>query len=94
MHEVEMTVRFPEKRQLVEFINMLSWMEMCGNIGHSTEFVISMDGDGDARPKFIFEDDEVQEAYNKLRRFHEKETFPSTPKGGSASQLDIRFSIS
>ena len=59
----KLEVQFQTEKQLDEFMVMLSWMELCGDIGHSTEFKVCLDGDGKARPKFVYED-------NMMQRWH------------------------
>ena len=90
MNKITLEVYFPEKRQMDMFVNMLAWMEYCGNVGHCTDFLVRLDGDGSARPKFIFENEKAQESFNDLKR-DAKEIFPKMPvyKDG----IDIRFSI-
>ena len=62
------TVFFDTPQHLNTFINMLAWMELCGNIGHRTKFIVDLDGDGTARPKFSFDTDDMQKQYKKLRQ--------------------------
>jgi len=49
-------------------MNMLAWIELLGNIGHSASFKVYVDGDGNTRWGFKFEDQEIQEKYNKLKK--------------------------
>jgi len=49
-------------------INMLAWIEMLGNIGHSADFKVFVDGDGNTRWKFKFEEEELQMAFDALRK--------------------------
>lgn len=48
--------------------NMLAWIELLGNVGHSASFNVYADGDGNTRWKFKFENKETQEAFDKLRK--------------------------
>ena len=68
MKKINVEVAFKEERQMKEFMKMLARMEYCGNIGHYTDFLVGLDGDGSARPKFKFEDVETQKTYEDLRR--------------------------
>ena len=68
MKKINVEVAFKEERQMKEFMKMLAWMEYCGNIGHYTDFLVGLDGDGSSRPKFKFEDVETQKTYEDLRR--------------------------
>ena len=67
MSSVNLTINFPLDHQMNAFLDMLAWMEMCGNVGHCTDFLVIMDGDGNARPKFIFEDSELQKTFEMKR---------------------------
>ena len=50
-----------------EFINMLAWIELCGDLGHTCEyFQVGVDGDGAGRLKFKFEDENQQKEYNDI----------------------------
>jgi len=51
-----------------QLINMLAWIELLGNVGHSVSFKVYADGDGITRWKFKFEDEEMQEEYDNLRK--------------------------
>lgn len=93
MVELDLKVKFPHQRHMTSFIKMLAWMELCGNVGHCTDFVVVMDGDGSARPKFIFNDDEVQEQFDTLRKNYcecELRTIPNVKDVGS---VDMGFGI-
>lgn len=64
----DITVFFDTPEQLNKFINMLAWMEMCGDIGHRTKFIVDLDGDGCARPIFSFDTVYMQKQYEKLKQ--------------------------
>lgn len=49
-------------------LNMLAWIELLGNVGHSASFRVYADGDGNCRWKFKFEDEEMQKKYDTLRK--------------------------
>lgn len=51
-----------------QLINMLAWIELLGNVGHSASFKVFADGDGAMRWKFKFEDEEQQEQFKALRK--------------------------
>ena len=91
MKKLNIEVIFHEDRQINQFVNMLAWMEYCGNIGHCTDFFVRMDGDGNARPKFKFENEKLQESYDELRRSMNDVKYP-LPK--EQVELDMHFSIS
>lgn len=61
-------VSFQTEDQMMEFKEMLAWMELCGNIGHSTEFKVFLNGNGVARPKFIYDDPDEQKFHEDLRK--------------------------
>lgn len=92
MSKLNLTVIFPEERQMNVFLNMLAWMELCGNVGHCTDFVVKLDGDGSARPKFIFNDESLQNSYDELRKQYldDLKTMPHIKNVGS---VDIGFYI-
>lgn len=46
-----------EERWIDYFCSFLSYMQACGNWGHSAELSFYADGDGDFRPKFEFDID-------------------------------------
>lgn len=54
--------------QLRHLLNMLAWMEWCGNVGHSSAFTVFFDGDGAAKIKLEFEDENTQKKYDELRK--------------------------
>lgn len=54
--------------QLNKLLQMLAWMEWCGNVGHSSAFKVFFDGDGAAKIKLQFEDEEQQRLYDDLRQ--------------------------
>lgn len=68
MSKINVTVEFQLERHMDTFINMLAWMELCGNIGHNTGFIVNLDGDGNARPKFTFDDPALQERFDVIRK--------------------------
>lgn len=91
MSTLKIEVSFPHERQINKFINMLAWMELCGNVGHCTDFIIRLDGDGSARPKFKFETEELQKEYDQLKKDilgDEYKRIPLYPDG-----IDIRVCI-
>lgn len=90
MNKITLEVYFPEKRQMDMFVNMLAWMEYCGNVGHCTDFLVRLDGDGSARPKFVFENEKTQESFNDLKR-DAKKIFHKTPM--YKDDIDLHFSI-
>lgn len=90
---VKVTAGFDTVDQANTFVNMLAWMEMCGNIGHSSSFVVHLDGDGAARPKFLFDTAEMQKRYEELR--HEMcKAYDRDPCGADVSlRADTCFEI-
>ena len=66
---------------------------MCGNVGHCTDFIVVMDGDGTARPKFIFETKEEQKQFEELRRQYAKEDLSTIPNVRNYGNADILFGI-
>lgn len=41
-----------EEYQAKDLMSLLKYMECCGNIGHTSNIVVFIDGDGAFRPKF------------------------------------------
>lgn len=68
MNTLKFEVKFPNDNQMNEFIKMLAWMDLCGNVGHCTDFLVTLDGDGSARLNFNFESEELQKKYDELRQ--------------------------
>lgn len=94
-NELNITVSFPKEYQMKKFIFMLAWMELCGNAGHCTDFIVMMDGDGNARPKFVFENEELQEYFNSIRQqlaMTEFKTYPNIKMDGG-ERFDTSFCI-
>lgn len=54
-------------RHAFEFLRMLAWMEICGNVGHSIDFRVNYDGDGLAHLIFDFEDESTAESYKMIK---------------------------
>lgn len=48
-----------EERWIPHFLGMLKKMESYGKLGHSAKVTLFSDGDGDFRPKFVSEVNEV-----------------------------------
>lgn len=57
-----------EGNNLPELLKMFAWMEICGTIGHSTDFHVGYDGDGAARYTFKPKDKDVAKAYEQLKK--------------------------
>ena len=91
MEKINIEVNFKEKRQMKEFMRMLAWMEYCGNIGHCTDFLVILDGDGSARPKFKFEDEDVQKQFDDLRNNMNNIKYPRKTE---EVRTDLHISIS
>ncbi len=51
-----------------QLVKMLAWIELLGNVGHTSSFKVITDGDGHTRWKFKFEDEELQERFDELRK--------------------------
>lgn len=52
-----------------EFMNMLAWIELCGNIGHTCQyFQVGVDGDGSGKMNFKFDDKDLQKDYDELKK--------------------------
>ena len=61
MKKLSIDVYFPQERHMNQFLNILAWMELCGNVQ------VRLDGDGSARPKFKFDSEEMQKSFDDLR---------------------------
>lgn len=81
---VKVEATFDTVDQANTFVNLMAWMEMCGNIGHSSDFVVHLDGDGTVRPKFLFDTAEIQKRYEELRHDMCKE-YDKKPYGEGVS---------
>ena len=90
VEELNIKVKFPKERQMKSFVKMLAWMEFCGNIGHCTDFMVRLDGDGSARPKIEFETEELQESYDELRKSM-NDLYKTTPQ--YPDDVDIHICI-
>lgn len=73
------------KTQEHNFLKMLAWMEMCGNMGHYSSFQMMFDGDGTAKIHCNFEDEETQKEYNSLK----KELLEQWNKGKELSYIEF-----
>ena len=95
MSEINITVSFPKEYQMKKFISMLAWMELCGHVGHCTDFIVLMDGDGNARPKFTFETKELQEQFINIRQNLARTTLKTYPniKIEGIKRFDTSFCI-
>lgn len=91
MSTLKFEVSFPHERQMNKFINMLAWMELCGNVGHCTDFMVRLDGDGSARPKIKFETEELQKEYDELRKSFLNDEYKRIPM--YPDDVDIHFCI-
>ena len=91
MKKLSIDVYFPQERHMNQFLNMLAWMELCGNVGHCTDFQVRLDGDGSARPKFKFDSEEMQKSFDDLRTdmISELKNIPMYP-----DDIDIHVCIS
>lgn len=50
-----------------EMLRLMAWIEICGSIGHSSEFTVNVDGDGRGRVKFDFPTLEEKSNYNRIK---------------------------
>lgn len=51
-----------------EFMKMIAWIELCGNIGHTCQwFKVGVDGDGSGRLNFEFDDKQEQDEFDKIK---------------------------
>lgn len=69
-------------KTLRKFLQMIGYMDHCGNIGHSTGFQVGFDGDGAARIKVEFDDKEDQKAYDDMKRTFDENTINTIEKTG------------
>lgn len=52
-----------------EFINMMAWIELCGNIGHTCQyFEVGVDGDGSGKLQFKFDNSNQQKEFDDLKK--------------------------
>ena len=67
--KIELNIKaFIDERWVNDFCSMLKYMELCGNIGHSSVVAFYADGDGDFRPKFEFDKE-----YKKTNGYRSKD---------------------
>lgn len=92
MYKKDITVCFETEAHMNKFINMLAWMEFCGNIGHCTTFSVRMDGDGTARPKFYFDTPEFQKSYEELRHGM-KDTYEKSDETDLLVSPEVHFQM-
>ena len=50
-----------------EFLKMLAWIYLCGSVGHTSKFEVTVDGDGQGIVKFDFLDEESREKINEIK---------------------------
>lgn len=67
---INMNVKITMRNSYQEknLMRMFAWMELCGNVGHSTNFNVIFDGDGTAKIHCNFETEELQEKYNQIKK--------------------------
>ena len=63
---MKLNISAHDDTQLNAVANILAIIEACGELGHSTDFAITVNGDGNGRIKVEFEDKETQESYENL----------------------------
>jgi hypothetical protein len=63
-----MKIRIGGNGNRKDLLNMLAWIELLGNIGHSASFKVFADGDGSTRWKFKFKNKKEQEQFDILRK--------------------------
>jgi hypothetical protein len=63
-----MKIEIQGNGQTKHLVNMLAWIELLGNVGHSASFKVFADGDGATRWKFKFENEEEQKMFDNLRK--------------------------
>lgn len=93
MEQLKLTVNFKKKYQMKRFMQILAWMELCGNVGHFTNFLVGLDGDGNARPKFVFEDEDTQNIFDEMRSNLCKEDLKTIPNIKNVGSVDTAFLI-
>lgn len=63
-----MKIEIKGKGEVQGLVQMLAWIELLGNVGHSADFKVFCDGDGKSRWIFKFEDEETQLKYDQIRK--------------------------
>ena len=92
--QTTITINFEKEYQLKRFIDILAWMELCGDTGHCTDFLVVMDGDGTARPKFVIEDRDLHARFIETRKKFIQGEFKTYPNYRcDAKKHDIAFCI-
>lgn len=58
-----------KERNKDEFIKMMAWIELCGNIGHTCQwFRVGVDGDGSGSLRFKFDNEMDQNRYDNIKQ--------------------------
>lgn len=63
-----MRIIITEEKNAYEFLKMLAWMELCCGVGHTADFNVHVDGDGQASIRFEFINEHIEEDYNKIKK--------------------------
>jgi hypothetical protein len=66
--DMDLHIKTFNKSQMNEILKLLAWMELCGNIGHCSDFTVRFDGDGQANLKVSFDNEAIQNSYDEMRR--------------------------
>ena len=61
---MEYNIKIKGNGCLKNFVKMLAWIELCGNVGHSASFKVFCDGDGATRYRFDFDDEAMRALYS------------------------------
>ena len=70
---VTITIKATMKERWVDdFLSFLRYMETCGNLGHSAVLGFYADGDGDFRPKFVFDREFSETTDQRLEETNER----------------------
>lgn len=64
---MKINIRAFTSEQLNTMANMIAWMEVCGNIGHSSTFTVKVDGDGNGKIKAVYDNEQNQQEYDFLK---------------------------
>ena len=63
-----MSIKINVQGENSDFLRMLAYIEILGGWGHSTDFRVGVDGDGNARYKFTFDSEDKNEQYKSLKK--------------------------
>lgn len=85
----EATIKYQDENALSIFagsdfyklLEMFAWMERCCEVGHSSGFNVSVDGDGNAQFVLNFKKQELKKKYEEIKKIVAEKYKDNDPKG-------------